>query len=161
MLCRALGSRARWVWNSEDHVWTEVYSTKQRRWVHIDSTEGAWDKPLIYQDGWGKKMAYVVGFSVEGATDVTRRYVRKPDMALPRTKIDEASLVKTLASITDTRREAFRPSEREELEKEDAEEEKELDSYGEVRPSGTSDVGPRQSGSGSWTAERGEDGTSK
>lgn len=158
MLCRALGSRARWVWNSEDHVWTEVYSETQRRWVHIDSTEGAWDKPLIYQDGWGKKMAYCIGFSVEGAQDVTRRYVRKPDMALPRTKIDEPSLVLCIKAISQRRRESLSPGEKAELAKEDSEEEKELDSYGEARPSVTSDVGPRQSGAGSWTAERGEDG---
>lgn len=161
MLCRTLGSRARWVWNSEDHVWTEIYSAKQHRWIHIDSTEGAWDKPLIYQDGWGKKMAYCIGFSIEGAADVTRRYVRKADMALPRNKISEAGLFKELKSITNMRRASYSVGEREELEREDQEEEKELASYDKPKQASTSsssEVGPRQSGAGEWTAERGEDG---
>lgn len=51
VLCRALGARVRLVWNTEDDIWTEVYSNQRKRWIHVDASEGKWNQPLIYMKG--------------------------------------------------------------------------------------------------------------
>ncbi len=63
MCCVALGFKTRYVLDWTDHVWTEVFSEAQQRWLHCDPCEGICDRPLLYEAGWNKKLTYVIAFA--------------------------------------------------------------------------------------------------
>jgi peptide-N4-(N-acetyl-beta-glucosaminyl)asparagine amidase len=67
-----------------DHVWTEVWSAAAARWVHLDPCEAAWDQPLLYEAGWGKRLGYVLAIGRDGVVDVTRRYTQRFEEARQR-----------------------------------------------------------------------------
>jgi len=84
-LCaRALGYEVRLAHDWTDHIWTEVYSDSQERWLHCDSCENSMDAPLLYEAGWGKKLNWVIAVSANEVVDVTQRYTHKYSEVLTR-----------------------------------------------------------------------------
>lgn len=123
-------------------------------------------------------MSYCIAFSIDGATDVTRRYVRNPtSQGLDRNRAPEEVLLYIMNELKQMRRDGLSKEEKRRLIKEDEREEKELRGYvvqalaaqiEEMIPiSPTSTLSPgseqklpvRQSGSPAWNAARGENGT--
>jgi len=135
--------------------------------------------------GWNKQIAYCIAFSTDGATDVTRRYVRRPaEHGLDRTRCPEEVLLWITQEIKKMRRANMDKADQSRLLREDAREEKELRSYvatalaaqmastlpGAVQPSTSSPYASsspadevktpavRQSGSPEWMNACGENG---
>lgn len=100
LVCLSVGFEARHIVDWTDHVWTEVWSDSQQRWLHCDSCEDKCDIPLLYEAGWGKKLNYVLAFSESQVVDVTRRYTRKWDeVKTRRNLIDEKFLEQQLSQF--------------------------------------------------------------
>jgi len=159
LFLRAVGLRARYVWNFEDHVWDEYFSPTLGRWIHLDSCEAVRDEPLLYDRGWGKKMSYILAFSIDGAQDVSRGYVQDWTETMSRRRQgSESDLRKALDDVTRRRRFGLPPSELERLENEDQAEHLWLNRTHEQAPTQIDGQG-RQSGTDEWKQARGEDGS--
>ena len=74
LCCRAMQFRVRLVNDFKDHVWNEV--EVDGTWLHVDPCEGMVDKPLLYEQGWGKAMDLCIGIDVHSVVDVTKRYCK-------------------------------------------------------------------------------------
>ncbi|KAK2830024.1 hypothetical protein Q5P01_017955 [Channa striata] len=154
LCCRAMGLEARYIWDSTDHVWTEIYSVSQHRWLHCDSCENACDKPLLYEIGWGKKLAYVLAFSKDQVVDVTWRYSCKhPEVLTRRTKVQEAWLLHTINGLNSARQQSLSPERKKELTERLLVELVEFISPKKPQPG---ELGGRNSGSLAWRMARGE-----
>ncbi|XP_068603441.1 peptide-N(4)-(N-acetyl-beta-glucosaminyl)asparagine amidase [Brachionichthys hirsutus] len=154
LCCRAMGLEARYVWDSTDHVWTEVYSVSQRRWLHCDSCENVCDKPLLYEVGWGKKLAYILAFSKDQVVDVTWRYSYKhPEVLLRRTRVQEAWLLHTINGLNASRQQSLSPGRKNELTERLI---VELVEFISPKKPKAGELGGRSSGSLAWRLARGE-----
>ncbi|XP_053190248.1 peptide-N(4)-(N-acetyl-beta-glucosaminyl)asparagine amidase [Scomber japonicus] len=154
LCCRAMGLEARYIWDSTDHVWTEIYSTSQRRWLHCDSCENACDKPLLYEAGWGKKLAYILAFSKDQVVDVTWRYSCKhPEVLSRRTKVQEAWLLHTINGLNASRQQSLTPDRKKELTEQLL---VELVEFISPKKPKAGELGGRNSGSMAWRLARGE-----
>ncbi|XP_057595479.1 peptide-N(4)-(N-acetyl-beta-glucosaminyl)asparagine amidase isoform X2 [Hippopotamus amphibius kiboko] len=154
LCCRALGFEARYVWDYTDHVWTEVYSPSQQRWLHCDPCEDVCDKPLLYEIGWGKKLSYVIAFSKDEVVDVTWRYSCKHEEVISRrTKIKEELLREAINTLNKQRQISLSENRRKELLQRIIVELVEFISPKSPKPG---ELGGRISGSLAWRVARGE-----
>ncbi|KAI8924221.1 hypothetical protein BC831DRAFT_466647 [Entophlyctis helioformis] len=161
LLCKTMGFEARYIFDSTDHVWTEIYSDQEKRWVHADSCEGetALDTPHVYEKGWGKKLAYVIAIGVHDVVDVTRRYTANyADVLTRRTLADEDRLAKALADMTNLRRALLSEDMNLELARRDLDEQTELHGTAAAPSETLQGLPARQSGAAEWRKARGEDG---
>jgi len=164
LVCRALGYEARHIHDWTDHVWTEVHSDSLQRWLHADSCEAALDAPLMYEQGWGKKLTYCIAYARDHAVDVTKRYTRKFDELLTRRNdftekqlqqamqaINEFAIDRSVATLPEGDRESRRTA----LQRRAEVEAKELEGGGTDTAKPEEQVG-RTSGDAAWREQRGE-----
>jgi len=78
-LCLAHNYRARLILDMTDHVWTEVWDDKTKRWIHVDPSEKKIDDPLMYERKWKKNLKEIYAFENGNVEDVTKRYKMAKD----------------------------------------------------------------------------------
>ncbi|CAI5758239.1 unnamed protein product [Candida verbasci] len=93
--------RVRYLWNYEDHVWCEYYSSNLKKWVHLDPCEGAFDEPLLYCDNWGKQMSFVIGFGDKYIIDLSEKYITK-EKQINKSTITDVNKVKQVINYYNT-----------------------------------------------------------
>ncbi|XP_066262636.1 peptide-N(4)-(N-acetyl-beta-glucosaminyl)asparagine amidase [Euwallacea similis] len=154
LFCRSMGWDARIVFDETDHVWTEVYSIGQERWLHCDSCENMCDQPLIYECGWKKQISYVIAYSNEEVQDVTWRYTSNFKETLKRrTACKEDEIIRVLEDLRQRRQVKFSETRRKYLTRRNL---MELVQFLTEKKPGIEDEKGRQSGDISWRVSRGE-----
>lgn len=108
LFSKAMGWDARIVYVEEDHVWTEIYSISQMKWLHCDPCENSCDNPLMYETGWGVKISYVIAYSSDEVQDVTWRYsCTHKEVLGRRKKCSEKELIDAVIKLRAKRQENF------------------------------------------------------
>lgn len=157
LLLVSLGLDVRYVWNAEDHVWCEYFSANLKRWVHLDSCENSFDNPLLYNDGWGKRMSYTFAIHKYYILDVSKKYLdtTKPERHIPRNKVSDQDLTALLLSLNAARLTSIS------IDAEFLDITSKLvcdNHFSSGKITTLTDNPCRQSGAPSWTAKRGENG---
>lgn len=153
-LCRSLGFEARKVHATFDHVWTEVWSLAQQRWIHVDPSDAVVDAPLMYQHGWKRPVDYVLAVSAFDVQDVTHRYSNDhAELPKRRKRCDEAELLKVIEQLRAKRQASCSKVRRRLLAKRTL-----FELAGLMTPKAVSvdELKGRSSGSMSWRTTRGE-----
>ena len=151
------GFKTRFISNYEDHVWDEFYNEEEKRWIHVDPCEEAYDTPLVYEQGWKRVMTFIVGASDEEIVDVTPRYVK--DWHIVKERRSEKmennlkAIINNMNNLLESKlsnEEKIKLNERRKLENEEF-----AMKTGECKVSEEEKM-PRQSGSLEWRKDRGE-----
>ncbi|XP_010546598.1 PREDICTED: peptide-N(4)-(N-acetyl-beta-glucosaminyl)asparagine amidase [Tarenaya hassleriana] len=160
LYCRSFGYATRLILDFTDHVWTECFSHSFGRWIHLDPCEGVYDKPLLYEKGWNKKLNYVIGIARDGVYDVTKRYTKKwHEILTRRTITTESSSQAVLRTLTRELRISFTPHVLSSLELRDSNEQEELERDLHSPDDASVSLPGRQSGDKGWRILRSEFGS--
>lgn len=160
LYCRAFGYESRLILDFTDHVWTECYSQFLGRWMHLDPCEAIYDKPLLYEKGWNKKLNYVIAIAKDGTRDVTKRYTRKWHEVLSRrTMLTEPSVSSVLTNITTECRRGFTSQLLSIIEARDMEENQQLERGLHSEDDESLSLPGRRSGNEQWRKSRSEIGS--
>ncbi|CAB4063552.1 E3.5.1.52 [Lepeophtheirus salmonis] len=160
LLARSMKYDVRRVLDWTDHVWVEIFSEHQDRWVHVDPCEGVLDKPLLYEVGWKKELSYVIATtSIYEVIDVTPRYVKciEETKKNKRYLVQEKWLSDTIGNLTDSLMNNLSKEQKELCVQRRLKDLVELMS--QKNPINLDESLPgRQSGSSAWRLQRGEVG---
>ena len=158
------GFKTRLINNFEDHVWNEFYNEEEKRWIHIDSCEEAYDTPLVYEQGWGRVMTFILGMSDDGLVEVTPRYVK--DWKIVNERRSQKMIIKLQKIMEDVNKKMEIGVSEEEKKKRVERRKNEIESFenkirmdlngdGKYQVDDAEKLG-RQSGSLEWRKKRGE-----
>ena len=158
-ILNAVGFKTRFINNFEDHVWNEFYDENEERWIHVDSCEEAYNTPLMYEQGWGRVMTYILAFSDDEVCDVTPRYVKNWDEIKERRSLkNEEELNELLEAINASIVANLKDEDIKLLHIRQEKEKKELNDMmiNKEKEICEEEMKGRQSGSVEWRKERGE-----
>ena len=156
LCCRALDFDTRMVVDWTDHVWAEVWSEVENRWLHVDPGEAV-DSCLVYEVGWGKKLTYVIAHSKDEVQDVTWRYSKNHQETKSRRNLVRPKWLKELLlSLSSSRQASFPAALKEKLLARRIADCLEMLT---PRKAGATDQAGRKTGSLAWRLARGELGS--